>query len=99
MRCQGLARSSRRYFGSIKKAGQNNGASALHVIVKHWITMTEGVQVVEGMFGREVLHIIYEEDEEPGMQLFSHLELDEELGECTGHCKHELLHKFSHGFI
>lgn len=55
MGCQGLARRSRRYFGSIKEAGQNNSASTLHVIVKHWITMTEGVQVVESMLSREVL--------------------------------------------
>jgi hypothetical protein len=30
--------------------------------------MTEGVQVVESMLGREVLHRVYEE-EEPGKQL------------------------------
>ena len=66
---QGLARSSRRYFGSIKKAGQNNSTSALHVIVEHWITVTEGVQVVESMLGREILQRVYEEDEESGKQL------------------------------
>lgn len=31
--------------------------------------MTEGIQVVESMLGREVLHRVYEEDKEPGKQL------------------------------
>jgi hypothetical protein len=60
--------------------------------------MTEGVQVVESMLGREVLHRVYEETRNQESN-FSYLELDEELGEHTGHCKHELLHKCSHDFI
>jgi hypothetical protein len=55
MGCQRLTRGLRREFGSIQKAGQNNGTSALHVIVKNWIAMAERVQVIEGMLGREVL--------------------------------------------
>lgn len=30
---------------------------------------------------------------------FSYLELDEELGERTGHCEHEFLHKFGHDIV
>ncbi len=56
MGCQGLTRSSRRQLGSIQKAGQNYCTSALHIVVKNWITMTEGVQVAESMFGGEILH-------------------------------------------
>ena len=64
MGCQGLTRSSRREFGGIQKAGQNYSTGALNVIVKNRIAMTEGVQIVEGMLGREVLQKGYYEDEE-----------------------------------
>jgi hypothetical protein len=73
--CQGLTGCSGRQFGGIQKAGQNYGTSALHVIIKNWVSMTEGVQVVESMLSGEVLHKGYDEDSNQESN-FSYLELD-----------------------
>ena len=61
--------------------------------------MTKGVQVVESMLGREVLLGVYMKKTRSQESNFSHLELDEELGEYMGHGKHELVHKFSHDLV
>jgi hypothetical protein len=57
MGCQGLTRGGRREFGGIQKAGQNYSTGALHVIVEDWIAMTEGIQIIKGVLGREVLYM------------------------------------------